>query len=266
MALPARAVRAGCEDAGVGRPRVVTSNVASVDGRLTIAPGVLLLAGDERWSAIAGQANPYAWIRAEHDPDVLLEGSGSFVPTDARPVEYPPYPGDPAPLYRHHLPAEVVRAPDRRWLAVVDGRGRVRLRYTEWPDPAWAGWHVLALACRATPAAHLAWLRESGIPYLVAGSGSVDLGQALRLLQDELGVHTVVCTGGGRLGGALLRAGLVDEVDVEVLPAAIGGRGTPALFDAAPLGPSEPAVPLRLLGSETTGDGHLRLRYAVRGN
>ena len=126
---------------------------------------------------------------------------------------------------------------DRRWLAVVDGRGRVQLTFTEWPDPAWTGWHALVIASRAVAPGHLAWMRDAGIPYLVAGDGPVDLGEALELLSSELGARTVVCTGGGRLGGALLRAELVDEVDVEYLPAVIGGRGTPSLFDAPPLGP-----------------------------
>lgn len=254
-------------DATAPRPRVVTCNLASVDGRLTIAPGVQLLAGDPRWTAIAGDADPYAWVREVHDPEVLLEGSGSFVPADAPPADPggpPPgnAPGEPA----HHLPPDVVDVPGRRWMAVVDGRGRVRLQFTEWPDPAWQGWHALVVTSGAAPAAHLAWLRDAGIPHLVVGEGpTVDLAVALAELHRCLGVLTVVATGGGRLGGALLRAGLVDEVDLELLPAVIGGRGTPALFDAPPLGPTEAPVPLHLLSAEVTGRGHVRLRYAVDG-
>ena len=62
----------------MNRPKVVTCNMVSVDGRLTIAPGVQLLFGDERWSAIAGSSDPYQWVRDIHDPDLLLEGSNSF--------------------------------------------------------------------------------------------------------------------------------------------------------------------------------------------
>ena len=69
----------------------------------------------------------------------------------------------------------------------------------------------------------------------------------------------------GARGGALLRAGLVDEIDLEVLPAAIGGRGTPSLFDAPPLGPGDWPVRLELTSVEQPGGGRLRLRYAVRG-
>jgi riboflavin biosynthesis pyrimidine reductase len=73
-----------------------------------------------------------------------------------------------------------------------------------------------------------------------------------------------VCTGGGRLGGALLRQGLVDEIDVELLPWAVGGRGTPMLFDAAPLAADEWPTRLELLSCETE-QGRVRLRYRVIG-
>jgi len=247
------------------RPRVVTFNVASVDGRLTIAPGVSLMTGDERWAALVeGLGDPYAWVRDEHRPEALLEGSGSFLSpahTDLVPVgSAPPSTGAGDEV---SLPAEVVEVPGRRWFTVVDGQGRVDLTFTEWPDPAWAGWHVLVLTSRAAPAPHLARLRERGIPHLVVGTDHVDLPRALGLLHDRLGVRTVVCTGGGRLGGALLRHGLVDEVDLELLPALIGGRGTPALFDAEPLDAGEQPARLDLLGAETLDGGRVRLRYRV---
>lgn len=245
------------------RPRVVTCNFISVDGRLTIAPGVQLLFGEKRWSAITGASDPYRWMDDLHEPQVFLEGSGSFVAQDAPPCVYAEGPRDGSLLEDHFLPREVVDVPGRRWMAVVDGRGRVQLQFKEWPDPAWAGWHALMVVSQSVDPAHLAWLREQGIPYLVAGAGPVDLALALRLLRTELGVTTVVATGGGRLSGALLRADLVDEVDLEVLPAAIGGRGTPSLFDAEPLGPDEWPTRLRLLSHDATEDGHLRLRYAV---
>ncbi len=261
----------------MGRPRCITYNMASVDGRLTLAPGVSLMAGDVRWTAVtAGIGDPYDWVRSVHDPQVLLEGSGSFV-SDAlarRAVARSPIPpgAGPAagsaaegevPLEPHFLPPAVVGVPGRRWFAVVDGRGRVDLQFTAWPDPAWADWHALVLTSRAAPPEHLARLRQRGIPYLVVGEHRVDLHAAFQLLGQVLGVRTVVCTGGGRLGGALLRAGLVDEIDIDVLPIAIGGRGTPALFDAQPLSPHEDPTPLDLLSAEPLPTGVLRLRYHV---
>jgi hypothetical protein len=150
------------------RPKVVSCNIESVDGRLTIAPGVQLLFGEERWSAITGDCDPYRWMVDVHDPQLFLEGSGSFVAADASAVAYPPGDRDGALLDEHFLPGAVVDVPGRRWMAVVDGRGRVQLQFREWPDPAWSGWHALMIVSRAVDPAHLAWLRGQGIPYLVA--------------------------------------------------------------------------------------------------
>lgn len=244
------------------RPRVVVHNVASIDGRLTLAPGLNLMAGDERWTAMtADLPDPYAWARTTHEPQMFLEGSGSFL----NPVAGALQGAEPAPEPEgvHFLPDDIVAVPGRRWFAVVDGAGAVDLQFTEWPDAAWAGWHSLVLTSQAAPPAHLALLRQRHIPYLVVGARRVALGRAFDLLHTLLGVETVVSTGGGRLGGALLRQGLVDEIDVELLPWAIGGRGTPALFDAAPLEPGEWPTRLELLSSEVVGRGRVRLRYRV---
>lgn len=262
----------------MGRPRCITYSTASVDGRITLAPGVSLMAGDERWTAAtAGLGDPYDWVRTTHDPQVLLEGSGSFLPDDrsepapaqaptqpdaALPADSPAHGGPPPEP--HFLPPAVVEVPGRRWFTVVDGRGRVDLQFAQWPDLAWSDWYALVLTSRAAPVRHLERLRERGIPYLVVGENRVDLPAAFQLLGELLDVATIVCTGGGRLGGALLRAGLVDEVDIDVLPVAIGGRGTPALFDAPPLGPHEDPTPLDLLSAEALPTGVLRLRYRVR--
>ena len=64
------------------RPWVLAHNIASLDGRVTIVPGVLLLHGDERWSAVVGDGDPYAKLRDELSPDAILEGSCSFIVDD----------------------------------------------------------------------------------------------------------------------------------------------------------------------------------------
>lgn len=243
-------------------PRLITYNLASIDGRLTLAPGCNLMAPDERWTEVTKDlGDPYLWVREAHDPQLLLEGSGSFL--------CPPHAdlfgtdtGSP-PEGEHYLPDEVIGAPGRKWFAVIDGRGAVDLQFTEWPDESWSGWHALVFTSRAAPARHLDQLRERGIPYIIVGNQHVNLRRALDLANELLSVQTVVSTGGGRLGGALLRQGLVNEIDVDYLPWVIGGRGTPALFDAAPLAPHEWPTRLELIAHETLPHGRVRLRYRV---
>jgi len=249
----------------MAKPKLIVHNTASLDGRLTLAPDVLLLYGDPRWQVVAGEAQAgYRWIMDRFQPQVLLEGSGSLVLSGGEPEPLPAAEEGIGTLYEDYLPEAIVRVDGRKWLSIVDSRGAVRWMYKEYPGEEWAGWYLLVLVALDTPAEYLAYLRRESIPYLVAGQERVDLRLALEKLGAALGVETVVSTAGGRLNGALLRAGLVDEISVEFCPAVIGGKGTPALFDAPPLGPDELPVRLELFQHELRPDGKLWVHYGVR--
>lgn len=252
----------------MNRPKVIVWQQASLDGRLAVSPNVLLLHGDERWTAIHsnGELDAFAWLKAHHQVGATLEGSGSFLRDSDAPQALPPFDGNPAFLFQDHLPGGVVQRPGHQgWFIVVDGRGRGR----EWIKDgaafgeAWAGWHMLVLVGHHTPIEYLAYLRRKEIPYLVAGQGQVDLQLALEKLGTCLAVTRVLSMAGGRLNGALLRAGLVDEVNVEFLPAIIGGRDTPSLFNAPSLKTDEWPTRLELLSAQVQAGGRVWLRYRV---
>jgi riboflavin biosynthesis pyrimidine reductase len=245
-------------DTGTRRPRVVTYNATSVDGRVAISPGALLMS-DSRWPSDG--SDPYADLKRRHGPQVILEGSGSFVVEHEVPEPLPPAEAGADALRTDFLPEEALARATAGWMAVVDGRGRVRWAYKEYPGEAWAGWHLLVLVSGRTPLDYLAYLRGEVIPYLVAGDARVDLAAALAALASRLGVRSVVSTGGGRLSGALLRAGLIDEIEVEVLPIAVGGTETPALFTAPDLDREALPTSLRLIAADVRPGGRVLLRY-----
>jgi riboflavin biosynthesis pyrimidine reductase len=250
------------------RPYVVVHNVASVDGRVSLGASRTGFddVADERWQAIwASDTSLDDSVRAlvaEYDPQVLLEGSGSFVREGADGPPLPPVAGGMTDLHSDFLPSGVVSHAGRQgWFCVVDGRGRVRAGIREFPG--WDGWHTLHLVCESTPPEYLAFLRSREIPYLVAGLERVDLTEALRRLRADLGVKRIVCTAGSRLTGALLRAGLVDEVSLVFLPALIGGTETPTLFRGRELGETEWPCRLDLVSVCGESSGRVRVRYRV---
>jgi len=257
----------------MNRPKVVVLNSASVDGRIAVSPDVLLLYGDKRWQAIEEwslvpeSSSFFEWLKFKHKPQATLEGSGSFLREGAESEPLPPFEGDPGGLYQDFLPDAVIhRQGHRGWFTAVDGRGRVRWLYKDgYPDEAWRGWHALVLVGRHTPASYLAYLQRENIPYLVAGGTDqrVDLGLALEKIKSELGVTCVLSTAGGRLNGALLRAGLVDEVNIEFLPAIIGGFQTPSLFDSPELKLDEWPTRLKLVSARVQTEGRVWLCYQV---
>jgi riboflavin biosynthesis pyrimidine reductase len=258
----------------MSRPKVVVLNSASVDGRIAISPHVPLLYGDRRWQAIeewspaSEPGDMTERLKAIHSPQATLEGSGSFVRAGDEPASLPPPEGDVEALYQDFLPQSIVQRPGHRgWFTAVDGRGRIRWGYKDGAafGENWVGWYALVLVGRHTPAPYLAYLRRESIPYLVAGqSGAhVDLTLALQKMRSRLGITCVLSTAGGRLNGALLRQGVVDEINVEYLPAVIGGRETPSLFASTGLGPDELPTRLALVSVQVHAGGRVWVRYRV---
>ncbi|HEY3508579.1 dihydrofolate reductase family protein [Kribbella sp. NPDC051137] len=247
------------------RPRVVVSVGASADGKVALARDALLMRepSSKLWAALSPKAADFVDVievlKAQYGCNAFLEGSGSLVAEDEAPSDLPAYDGDANELYEHFLPADIVGqvSPPHMWFMVVDSRGRVR--WTENHE----NWDALVLVSRATPADYLAYLRRERICYLVTGDDRVDLPAAIAALGTEVGITCILSTAGGGLNGALLRAGLIDEVYVTVLPALIGGLGTPSVMDGTPLAAGEPATRLELLSVHTDTGGTVRLHYAV---
>ena len=238
---------------------LVTFNIASVDGRIGFGDR-LLLHGDERWDEITTRPGvTLADMEALHAPQAMLEGSNSFVPRDAPPLDLPnAVPG--RDLYDDFIP-DGLAVGSTRWFTAIDSRGRVRWTYKEM-----GGWTLLVLVASSTPAGYLAYLRDEQIPYLMVGRERVDLDLAVRRLSADLGAATILGDGGGLLNGALLRAGLVDEVDIQYVPGIIGSPDAPSLFEGLATGAGQRPVRLTPIALEDQGQGFFFVRYAVAGH
>ena len=94
-----------------------------------------------------------------------------------------------------------------------------------------AGDHVIAVVGEQVPDAYLRELREDGVSYLFAGPDGRDLARALATLSRDFGLETLLLEGGGRINGAFLNAGLIDEVSVLVYPGIDGLAGVSSIFD-----------------------------------
>jgi 2,5-diamino-6-(ribosylamino)-4(3H)-pyrimidinone 5'-phosphate reductase len=249
------------------RPRVVVSVGASVDGKVALTRDALLMhkPSSDLWAAMTPRAadpvpiDIIEVVRQQYGCNAILEGSGSLVAENDTPEQLPAYDGDAADLYEHFLPPDVTDqpSPPHMWFTVVDSRGRVR--WTEKHE----NWDALVLVARSTPADYLAYLRREHICYLVVGEDRVDLAQAIAAMGTELGITCVLSNAGGGLNGALLRAGLIDELHLTLAPALIGGLNTPSVMDGPPLAAGEAPTRLQLLSVHTDTAGSVRLHYTV---
>ena len=114
--------------------------------------------------------------------------------------------------------------------------------------------------------AHLAGLRSEPVSYIFAGKHEIDLALALEILNRELGIKRLLLEGGGGSNGAFLRAGLVDEISLAILPAVDGARGAPSVFDSSDkdAGVPAPIESMTLQSSQVLDGGAVWLRYQLR--
>jgi 2,5-diamino-6-(ribosylamino)-4(3H)-pyrimidinone 5'-phosphate reductase len=246
---------------GITRPRVIVSVTATADGRVTLSRMERLLddGPNRRWKAAwppdAGDllARRATAIEQRHHPTVVLEGSGTFVADDAGALQLPDTSVPANVLGTDFLPYR-----STRWFAVVDARGRVA-----WTHQGDEQTSLLVIASRSTPLPYLARLRQKRIPYLLAGARRVDLASALAKIRTRLGAECLVSEAGGGLNGALLRAGLVDELHIITVPALIGGLDTPTIMDGPPLEPGSLPQQLRAIDVQVGAHGTIWAHYAV---
>jgi 2,5-diamino-6-(ribosylamino)-4(3H)-pyrimidinone 5'-phosphate reductase len=156
----------------------------------------------------------------------------------------------------HALAGAPMPGPDaeRPLLAVVDSRHRV----SQWTSLRDCGLWSGVLAVRGA-----AGQGDGEVPTLIAGSdrdGRVNLATALEALADEYGANTVRVDSRGSLTGALLAAGLVDELSLLVHPVVAGPAG-----DRHWWGPgTPPRLELKELGAAADSrDGVTWLRYEI---
>lgn len=236
-----------------GPLRLVTFNVASIDGRIALSrstPSWL----DPRWKPL--DRFETVDVLALHGARVTLEGSNSFTGRDAPEADFEDHARTRVPA-GDFLP-DSLRSHPGRWFVVIDSRARVRWAATE-ED----GTKLAVLVSRTTPAAYRGFLREHEVPYLEAGEDRVDLRRALHRLGEALGVDCVVSCAGGILNGVLLRSGLVDEADIQFLPVVVGGARAPAVFEGYDLGALGSIRQLDLISAQACPDACLFVRYAV---
>ncbi|WP_448609175.1 dihydrofolate reductase family protein [Geodermatophilus sp. URMC 60] len=205
--------------------------VTSLDGSVTVQgrSGGLGSPGDRR---------VFRTLRAL--ADVVLVGHGTAAAEGYRPVD-----ADPHVTGLRTALGRPASAP----VAVVSRRASLA------PGDRLAVPSTLLVTCAAADAERRTALAAAGVTVLVCGDDDVDLPAALDALADR-GLEQVLCEGGPALLSAALTAGVVDELDLSVAPALVGGP------DRLVAGALAAVVRPRLV-QVLEEDGVLFTRYAV---
>jgi 2,5-diamino-6-(ribosylamino)-4(3H)-pyrimidinone 5'-phosphate reductase len=222
-------------------PRVICHMMTSVDGRIGVAGWPLSSTARQHYEQVHARYNANGWMCGR----ITMEHFAKALRTDDA----------VAHEYDRETPRDDYIAPrgHATFAFAMDPRGRLA-----WASNEIDGDHVVAIVSQRVSDEYLAFLRDRGVSYLIAGAVDLDLHEALHKIGTRFAVKTLLVEGGGRINGAMMRAGLIDEVSLLVAPIADGRLGMPALFDAvgAPQG-------LTLIGVEQRADDMLWIRYRV---
>lgn len=143
--------------------------------------------------------------------------------------------------------------PASRYNIVMDTKGTLQWsaeKGTDFP-------HLIIMSEQATPD-YLTYLNQQGISWIVTGKEQIDLAKAMAILKTEFGIDRVAVVGGGRINGAFLTAGLIDEISILIGSGVDGRTGQPALFDGRT--DSHPLA-LKLKNIQSYNDGAVWLQY-----
>jgi riboflavin biosynthesis pyrimidine reductase len=145
------------------------------------------------------------------------------------------------------------------WGIFLDAHGKAC-----WQRSDIGGDAILVILTESVPDSHLAGLRGDGVSYIFAGKTEIDLAAALETLNRELGIERLMLEGGGGANGALLRAGLVDELSLVICAVIDGSTGGPIVFSSGEtdLGPA-PIESMTLTSHSVLENGAVWLRYKL---
>jgi riboflavin biosynthesis pyrimidine reductase len=231
------------------KPYALCHMVMSVDGRIW----------GSRWRPKANVI-PNLFEKL-HDQLVAELGGGSWLCGRVTAQEFARGKGKVYPPTKEKFPREdwFAEREAKAWGIFLDAHGKA-----VWERKDIGGDPILVILTEQVPDSHLAGLRADGVSYIFAGKAEIDLAQAFDTLSRELGIKNLLIEGGGGANGAVLRAGLLDEISLVVSAAIDGSSGAPTVFNSGDvdLGPA-PIERMELTSHKVLDGGAVWLRYKL---
>ncbi len=227
------------------RPYVICHMCTSLDGKII----------GHRWQKLPGYAHEsqlFETTAASFGIPAWLVGTTTMDEFDAKSLK---------------LPRAAKKVPRRDFVATksaksfgigADAKGRLRFKQNEV-----GGDHVVLLITDRASNDYLAHLQAAKVSYLFCGKREIDLKVALQKLGKTFKLRKLMLQGGGTFNGAMLGAGLVDEISHITVPVADGGAGVASMFDIPGTPPKYAAAKLRLFSHKLLRGGALWCRYRV---
>jgi 2,5-diamino-6-(ribosylamino)-4(3H)-pyrimidinone 5'-phosphate reductase len=124
--------------------------------------------------------------------------------------------------------------------------------------------HVIQVLTEKVSGEYLDQLQRKQVSYIFAGKTEIDLAKAMKKLRKLFGIKVARIDGGGGVNGSFLKAGLIDELSLVLMPIADGAMEVPTVFDAERGHTKRRATHLKLKSVKHLKNGSLWIRYKVQ--
>ena len=219
------------------RPYVLLNAAMTLDGKIATATGSSNISGKEDLERVHE-------IRKECD--AIMVGIGTVLADDPR-------------LTVHKIDA---RPEDNPVRVVVDSRGKTPIDARITNSDAKT---IIAIARKYKDdfisSQKYETFKNRGVKFFFSGDERVDLTALMSYLHEE-GIEKLMLEGGATLNFSMIRAGLIDEINICVAPMVVGGADAKTFFDGEGFDTMDEAVRLELFDSYTLGKD-LILKYNV---
>lgn len=122
---------------------------------------------------------------------------------------------------------------------------------------------IILLTSKRATKTRLRSLRALVDDIQISDHDEINFSQSLHWLREKWDIRRLLCEGGGELNSALLRAGLVDELNLTVCPRIFGGRNAPTIAEGEGFQHLADAAKLELKSFYRIGD-EMFLAYRVK--
>jgi len=234
------------------RPYVVCHMMGTVDGRIQT----------ERWSLTPAANQQYEAVHALHRADAWLCGRETFQRDFLEQKRAATFSSKTKVPRGDFIATSQVSSPQKRrpgsgvYAIAVDSAGKLH-----WESSDMRGDELVVLTTEKAPPGYLADLRAKSISYFICGKNEINFASALQRLHRHFGIRKIMLEGGGSINGALLAAGLIDELSSLICPFADGSQEQPTVFDAPEKLLGKKAAALRLKSATVRPGQIVWLRY-----
>lgn len=232
------------------RPYVICHILSSLDGKIT---GPFM--GTESVGMLGAE---YGKFRTKMNADALLYGTTTT-------KEFTGF-RRPALTDAGEVPEGdfVTDTSEKTYYVSVDVEGEIGWESGTFCNKGRAPAHVIEVLTASTPAAYKAYLRKTGVSYIIAGQDKLNCGTAMKKLYELFSIEKLLICGGGVVNWSFLQAGMVDELSLFLAPVTDGSSGSASLFQQVPALAEGGPVEFLLKDVEKIGDGGLRLNYQAK--